>query len=67
MLVFGTGSGRCGTMTLANILNAEPDVVCTHEGKFREREETGVQVIPFLTLQNLIAYHEPAQALGILK
>lgn len=67
MLVFGTGSGRCGTMTLANLLNAEPDVVCTHEGKFRKREETGEQVIPFLTLQNLIAYHEPAQAISILK
>ncbi len=30
-LIFGLGSGRCGTTSLANLLNGQPGVVCFHE------------------------------------
>jgi hypothetical protein len=30
-LIFGLGSGRCGTTSLANLLNGLPEVVCFHE------------------------------------
>ena len=30
-IVFGLGSGRCGTTSLAELLNAQPGVVCFHE------------------------------------
>lgn len=56
-LFFGTSTGRSGTMLLANLLNSEPGVTCLHEGKFRHREEPGEQVLEFLTLENLHAYH----------
>jgi hypothetical protein len=59
MLFFGTGSGRCGTMTIANLLNLEEGTACLHEGKFRDYEQAGEQWLPFLTLQNLTAYHYP--------
>ena len=65
MIFFGTGSGRCGTMTLANLLNEEADTACLHEGKFRNYEESGEQWLPFLTLQNLTAYHYPERALEL--
>ena len=62
MLFFGVGTGRCGTMALANALNAEPGGTCLHEGQIRVGVEAGEQWLPFLTLQNLIAYHDPEQA-----
>lgn len=40
-LFFGASAGRSGTMTLANLLNAEDRVVCLHEGKIRRLEESG--------------------------
>ena len=46
-------------MHLANVLNAEADCTCSHEGKFRYREDSGDQVLPFLTLENRIAYEYP--------
>lgn len=67
MLFFGVGSGRCGTMAIANYLNAETGVTCLHEGKIRNLEEAGEQWLPFLTLQNLAAYRDPDQALPILR
>jgi hypothetical protein len=30
-LIFGLGSGRCGTTSLANLLNGIPEAVCFHE------------------------------------
>ena len=30
-LIFGLGSGRCGTTSLAALLNRQPDVCCFHE------------------------------------
>ncbi len=66
-LFFGVGSGRCGTMTLANLLNAEPGVVAMHEGKFRVFEEAGQQVLPFLTLQNYQAYRNPGSAISLFE
>lgn len=30
-LVFGVGSGRCGTTTLAGLLDSQPDAICFHE------------------------------------
>lgn len=67
MIVFGTGAGRCGTMTLANLLNQEEGVACLHEGKFRDREVPGEQWLPFLTLENLQAYYKPESALTIFR
>ena len=58
-IFFGASSGRTGTMHLANVLNAELDCTCLHEGKYRFREESGDQVLPFLTLENRIAYEYP--------
>ncbi len=66
MIFFGVGTGRCGTMTLANLLNAEENVVCLHEGKLRHGETSGDQWIPMLTLQNLRAYHHPNEAENLL-
>jgi Sulfotransferase family len=31
MIIIGLGSGRCGTRSLAALLNAQPDTVCFHE------------------------------------
>jgi hypothetical protein len=30
-LIIGMGSGRCGTMSLSHILNAQENCICTHE------------------------------------
>jgi hypothetical protein len=67
VLFFGVGVGRCGTMTIANALAAEPGVVCTHEGKVRRGEVPGERVLPFLTLENRIAYEWPGRAAGIFE
>ncbi len=61
-LFFGVGVGRCGTMAIANALSADRDVVCTHEGKKRYREVPGERVLPFLTLENRLAYEWPERA-----
>jgi hypothetical protein len=65
-LFFGASTGRTATMHLANSLNAEPDCVCVHEGKFRHRETSGEQLLPFLTLENRLAYESPERALGVI-
>jgi hypothetical protein len=62
VLFFGVGAGRCGTMALANALACERGVLCTHEGKRREFERSGEQLLPFLTLQNRLAYEFPERA-----
>ena len=49
-------------MSLSNWLNSEVDTVCLHEGKERKLEEPGGQKLPFLTLQNFLAYKDPKQA-----
>lgn len=67
MLFFGVGTGRCGTMTLANLLNAERGVRCLHEGKVRQGEEAGEQWLSFLTLQNLHAYFHPETAEALFR
>lgn len=59
MLFFGASAGRSGTMLLANLLNSEQDVTCVHEGKFRLGEESGDQILPFLTLENRRGYEYP--------
>lgn len=61
-LFFGVSSGRTGTMMIANALNAEPEVTCLHEGKFRHLEASGDSVLPYLTLENRLAYENPAVA-----
>jgi hypothetical protein len=66
-LVFGVGAGRCGTMTLANLLNSEPDCFCLHEGKIRVGMAVGEQYLPFLTLENYRAYLHPEEAEEILR
>ena len=65
-LFFGASTGRTATMHLANCLNAEPGCTCVHEGKFRHRETSGEQILPFLTLENRIAYETPDKAAGII-
>ena len=40
--------------------------MCVHEGKFRLREESGDQKLPFLTLENRIAYEYPERAAEII-
>lgn len=66
-LFFGLSTGRTATMLLANTLNTEPQCVCVHEGKFRHLETSGEQIIPFLTLENRIAYEYPERALEIIQ
>jgi len=61
-IFFGAGAGRCGSMMLANLLNAEDRVLALHEGKIRKREESKQQRLPFLTLENFQAYAKPEQA-----
>ncbi len=65
-LFFGASTGRTATMHLANCLNAEPGCTCVHEGKFRHRETSGEQILPFLTLENRIAYETPDKAADII-
>lgn len=64
---FGASTGRTGTMHLANVLNAEAGCTCVHEGKFRYRESSGEQQLPFLTLENRLAYEHPEQAAAIIE
>jgi hypothetical protein len=52
-------------MAFANALNSELGVVCTHEGKFRHGESPGEQVLPFLTLENRLAYERPTEAAAL--
>lgn len=66
-LFFGASAGRSGTMFLANLLNAEDGVLCVHEGKIREHETAGVQHLPFLTLENRMAYEYPEKRDEILE
>ena len=66
-LFFGASTGRSGTMLLANLLNSEPGVTCLHEGKFRNREEPGDQVLAYLTLENVLAYHNRSAAEDIFR
>lgn len=49
-------------MALANALSMEPAVLCVHEGKRRDYERSGEQLLPFLTLQNHVAYEYPDRA-----
>lgn len=65
-LFFGASTGRTATMHLANVLNAEAECTCVHEGKFRYRESSGEQLLPFLTLENRIAYENPEKARDIV-
>ena len=30
-MIFGLGSGRCGTMTLASLIDSQADALCFHE------------------------------------
>lgn len=65
-LFFGASTGRTATMHLANSLNEEDGCTCVHEGKFRHREESGEQILPFLTLENRAGYEEPEKAQDII-
>jgi hypothetical protein len=61
-LFFGASTGRTATMAFANALNSETDTTCLHEGKFRQEETSGEQVLSFLTLENRLAYETPNAA-----
>ena len=43
-------------------VNSETDTTCLHEGKFRQEETSGEQVLSFLTLENRLAYEIPDAA-----
>ena len=64
-LFFGVGTGRCGTMSLANTLNSFPKTLCLHEGMVRNGTEKGEAVLEFLTLQNKAAYSKPDESHSI--
>jgi hypothetical protein len=65
LMVFGAAAGRCGTMTLANLLNNENNLIGLHEGMVRHLDVEGNRVLPALVLQNVLAYHKPLRAQGI--
>ncbi len=67
VIFFGLGTGRIASMALANYLNSEANCLCLHEGKIRRLEAVGEQVLPFLTLQNRLAYEDPAKAASFVK
>lgn len=67
MLFFGAATGRCGTMTLAHVLSVEPGVICLHEGKRRQQGMPAEQWLPYLTLDNVVAYHHPQRAFGLFR
>lgn len=58
-IFFGVSTGRVASMTLANLINLEENVLCLHEGKVRDLEHSGEEVLAFLTLQNRLAYEYP--------
>lgn len=57
-LFFGASTGRTATMAFANALNSEIATTCLHEGKFRHEEISGEKILPFLTLENRLAYED---------
>lgn len=65
-LFFGMGTGRTASMMIANLLNSEVGCDCLHEGKFRDMEVSGEQLLPFLTLQNRLAYERPDEAAALI-
>lgn len=65
-LTFVVGSGRCGTMTMANVLNTSSSCVSLHEGQFRQGTTAQHRLLPHLCLQNLAAYLEPGSATELL-
>ncbi len=66
-LTFVTGTGRCGTVSLANILSLSPTTLAMHEGQTRDGLESAERILPHLTLQNLAGYLEPSQSESILR
>lgn len=65
-LTFIVGTGRCGTVTLANVLNASSKCVAMHEGEIRSGMTPKERVLPHMCLQNVAAYLYPAQAVELL-
>jgi hypothetical protein len=61
-LFFGVGTGRCGTMFLANVLNAHPRILCLHEGMRRNGTTKCEALLDYLTLHNFAAYSRPSEA-----
>lgn len=54
-------------MMLARLLDSERDVLCLHEGNRLGADGVREQVLDYLTLQNLVAYRNPGDALGIMQ
>jgi hypothetical protein len=54
-------------MMLAHLLDSEEGVGCLHEGNRLGGDGGRRQVLEYLTLQNLVAYHSPADALNIIQ
>lgn len=65
-LCFGVGTGRSATMAISNALNSELQTLVLHEGKVREMSASGVQHLPFLTLENRLAYEYPHMVESII-
>jgi hypothetical protein len=65
-IFFGASTGRTATMTFSNALNSEVATTCLHEGKFRHEEISGQQLLPYLTLENRLAYETRSSAVEII-
>lgn len=59
-IVFGLGSGRCGTSSLAALLNSQPDSLVTHERLHRRMSWTGgARIVDALLSELKCASAEP--------
>ena len=63
---FITGTGRCGSVTLANILSLASNCVSLHEGTIQGGRELKISPVPSLIKLNLQAYLNPDYAEHII-
>ena len=54
-------------MMLARLLDSESGIRCLHEGNRLAADGESVQLLEYLTLQNVVAYHNPSDALAIMQ
>ena len=63
---FVAGSGRCGTVTIANILALSGSCLAMHEGATCGEKEFKIRTLPPLKKLNLQAYLNPGYAKEII-
>ncbi|NDV20635.1 hypothetical protein GO013_14585 [Pseudodesulfovibrio sp. JC047] len=64
---FVVSTGRCATTLLGLFLNADDSSLALNEGQLRDVHSQGPQILPALTLENRLAYEQPALAADILR